>query len=115
VLLSSVYPAPDGTAMYQAGSYTTDHRSPMEQRWGGWFVTGDAGNVKHLGNLYLTNIDKPESMVPVAGRFDPDGYLSPDSDIAALMVFDHQMHMMNLLTRLGWEARYGAYEDKGSR
>ena len=29
------------------------------------------------------------------------GYLSPHSDIAALMVFDHQMHGMNLLSRIG--------------
>ena len=33
-------------------------------------------------------------------------YLSPYSDIVALMVFEHQMHMMNLLTRIGWQTRY---------
>ena len=27
------------------------------------------------------------------------------SDIAALLVLSHQVHMMNLLTRVGWEAR----------
>ena len=26
------------------------------------------------------------------------------------MVFDHQMRMMNLLTRLNWETRYGLYQ-----
>jgi hypothetical protein len=30
------------------------------------------------------------------------------SDIVALMVFQHQMHMMNLITRLGWEFRMAA-------
>jgi hypothetical protein len=38
-------------------------------------------------------------------RFDTSGYLSAQSDIAALMVFEHQMRMVNLLTRIGWEAR----------
>ncbi len=33
------------------------------------------------------------------------GYLSRYSDIAALMVFVHQMHMTNLLARMSWEAR----------
>jgi hypothetical protein len=33
------------------------------------------------------------------------GYLSPLSDIVALLVFDHQMRAINLLTRLNWEAR----------
>ena len=27
------------------------------------------------------------------------------------MVFEHQMHMMNLLTRIGWEARVAAYRE----
>ena len=38
-------------------------------------------------------------------RFDVTGYLSSYSDISALMVFDHQMQMSTLLTRLSWEAR----------
>ena len=41
----------------------------------------------------------------VEGLFDPDGYRSTFSDIAALLVFSHQTHMTNLLTRAGWEAR----------
>src|SRR5208282_6619527 len=40
-------------------------------------------------------------------------YLTPYSDVVALLVFDHQMHMMNLLTRVGWEARYGKAEQPG--
>jgi hypothetical protein len=40
------------------------------------------------------------------GKFDTDAYLSPYSDIVALMVFEHQMRMMNLFTRLGWQTRY---------
>jgi hypothetical protein len=38
------------------------------------------------------------------------GYLSAESDIAALMVFDHQMHAINLLTRLNWETRVAAHD-----
>jgi hypothetical protein len=40
--------------------------------------------------------------------FDGRGYLSTRSDIAALMVFQHQAHMINLITRAGWEARLHA-------
>jgi hypothetical protein len=42
----------------------------------------------------------------VVGR----GYPSHESDIAALMVFDHQMRAINLLTRLNWEARVASYD-----
>jgi hypothetical protein len=38
-------------------------------------------------------------------RVDASAYPVASSDITALMVFDHQGHAMNLLTRLGWEAR----------
>src|SRR5271169_4275043 len=30
--------------------------------------------------------------------------------MVALMVFDHQMHMTNLLTRVGWETRFALHE-----
>jgi hypothetical protein len=37
--------------------------------------------------------------------FDPDGYRALSSDIAAHLVFTHQVRMTNLLTRASWEAR----------
>lgn len=118
-LLRSVYPAPDGTALYQAGSFVIDHRNPMEQRFGGWYVTGAAGPSRHLGNALFTDPDRAE--VPAHGeileslkpKFDTRFALSPYSDVVALLVFNHQMHMMNLLTRVNWETRYAQYEKTG--
>jgi hypothetical protein len=46
----------------------------------------------------------------VSGKFDTTGYLSPYSDVTALLVLNHQVHMTNLLTRLGWEARIAAHQ-----
>ena len=43
---------------------------------------------------------------------DLSAYPLPTSDIAALLVFDHQGHAMNLLTRLGWETRFAAAEGR---
>jgi len=96
MLLRSVFTAPDGKAMRRFGDFVSDHRSPLAERWGGWYVTGNLNGMKHMGN----GIEK----------LDIDGYLSPYSDIAALMVFEHQMHMTNLLTRVGWEIRYAIHE-----
>jgi hypothetical protein len=67
-----------------------------------------------MGNAVVTDASKPESLVTqqtfnlesLRGKFDTEAYLSPYSDIVALMVFEHQMHMMNLLTRIGWQTRY---------
>ena len=114
MLVRSQFTAPNGTTMPWLGNFLSDHRSPMAERWGGWYVTGKTGAIRHLGNAVVTDGSKPESPVTdqvlnlgsLAGRLDTNAYLSPYSDIVALMVFEHQMHMMNLLTRIGWQARY---------
>ena len=116
----SVFVAPDGLPLSQFGSYDPDDRTLFRQRWGGWYVTGTHGSMRHLGNAIVTNIDKREAMISDAtlnrasleGAFDPRGYLSAHSDIAALMVFQHQVHMTNLITRVGWEGRLAAYDHR---
>jgi hypothetical protein len=95
------------------GNAFVDHRTPIADRWAGWYVTGTHGSLRHLGNLVVP--DSRATALPawtpgrtlstVAAKFDTTGYLSPHSDIVALLVLEHQMRMMNLLTRAGWEAR----------
>jgi len=91
---------------------------PLENRWGGWYVTGNVGSIRHLGNVDMATFLKDPTTVnttPLTSlekQFDVTGYLTPHSDIAALMVFEHQMQMMNLLTRLGWETRAAAHEGR---
>jgi hypothetical protein len=83
-----------------------DQRSPLAERWGGWFVTGSSGAAQHRGNHVPALATHPTGVVPsVAGLFDPDGFGAMSSDIAALLTFSHQTHMINLLTRASWEAR----------
>jgi hypothetical protein len=97
-------------------AYTTDHRSPFEIRWGGWFVTGRHTASRHMGNAVATDPADLGAMITPAsvhvtsleGRFDQTGYLSPGSDIVALLVLEHQAQMLNLITRAGWESRVGA-------
>ena len=36
---------------------------------------------------------------------------SPYSDVVSLAVFEHQAHMMNLLTRIGWDSRVNAQSE----
>jgi hypothetical protein len=118
-LLRSVYPAPNGTALYPAGSFVTDHRSPLEERFGGWYLTGESGPARHLGNAFFADPDtaaaplRGEILDSLKNKFDTRFALSPYSDVVALLVFDHQMRMMNLLTRVGWETRYAQYEKTG--
>ncbi|HEY1342916.1 MAG TPA: hypothetical protein VGF59_35685, partial [Bryobacteraceae bacterium] len=50
LLVSSVHPRGGGPGDGHGSSYMTDHRSPLNERWGGWYVTGTHGEQKHLGN-----------------------------------------------------------------
>jgi hypothetical protein len=100
-----------GMRVASTGRFTVDHRVPLEKRWGGWYVTGTSGSIRHLGNAAIAKLF--ESPLPtntsnwrsLESQFDTTGYISPYSDIVALMVFEHQMHLMNLLSRIGWESR----------
>lgn len=110
--VTSVFPAASGTPD-PSGAIVTDHRTPFADRWGGWYVTGTHGDQRHRGNAVARNPAEPtvleadgtQNLTSLAGRFDPEGYLTASSDIVALMTFEHQTRMTNLLTRLGWEAR----------
>ena len=97
---------PDGDDDRNVKSVMTDQRTPIAERFGGWFVTGNIGAVTHLGNRVPALDRHPGGNLPsVAGLFDHDGFRAPSSDIAALLAFSHQTHMTNLLTRASWEAR----------
>jgi hypothetical protein len=115
-MTTSMYPLPDDPNAY-ANGFTTVHGSPLEQRWGGWWVTGNTGGARHMGNVPVMPPDKskarPNPQAPLAsveGIFDLKGYPSNSSDVVALLVLNHQTQMLNHLTRVGWEARVAAAE-----
>ena len=88
-----------------------DQSDPLERRFGGWFVTGNAGAVPHMGNNASVLDGLPTRELASVGRlFDHDGYPALTSDIVAHLVLTHQTGMTNLLTRAGFEAR-GAQGD----
>jgi|SRR5581483_10397725 len=112
MVVRSTFTASDGSPMLVYGGSLVDHRTPIESRWGGWFVTGAPATVRHLGNAAIGSQGDPKAMDPLQARIDTSAYLSPYSDAAALLVFDHQMHMVNLITRIGWDARAAVWETR---
>ncbi len=113
LLVSSVHPRTDGRDSH-GSSFMTDHRSPLNERWGGWYVTGTHGDQKHLGNnINLVDPLQPggpagpdsQNVTSLDAYFNTSRYLAPTSDMIALMVLEHQTRMTNLMTRIGWDAR----------
>lgn len=115
----SVPTAVDGRTLPWLGNETVSHATPVEERWGGWYVTGDVGVNTHLGNALLTDnrateLPPLDFTVPedLHARFPATAYLTPYSDVVAHLVFDHQLVMMNVLTRVGWEFRIALAEKR---
>jgi len=108
----STFPMSDDPHAYASG-VTVDHRTPLQERWGGWYVSGQAPSTHHLGNrrVVVPAAEYPPPRLPSPAfesldrLFDARDYPSACSDIVGLLVLSHQVHATNLITRLGWEAR----------
>jgi hypothetical protein len=99
-----------------AVGWPVDHRTPVGDRWGGWYVTGTRVPNPHLGNVPVYHVPRaqvraavPPKLLAVAGNGKTEPYLTPYSDVVALMVLNHQVTMTNLLTRMNWETRLEGY------
>ncbi|MEO8368761.1 MAG: hypothetical protein ABI806_06150 [Candidatus Solibacter sp.] len=120
LVVRSVFVERSGMPVFNAGGFVTDHRSPLSQRWGGWYVTGTHGAQRHMGNVIVEDRDHPDQLDREKGanvtdlkyRLDTGNYLAPSSDLVALMVLEHQTRMTNLLTRVGWETRLALSDQK---
>lgn len=114
LMVRSVFPDRTGMPIFSAGTgFITDHRSPLKERWGGWYVTGTTGDQVHMGNATMTGAtgepmpppDGSQNVTDLKPFIDTGAYLTPHSDIVALMTLEHQTQMDNLIIRVGWETR----------
>ena len=118
LLVRSVYPAKNGQPHFGLGTLTTDHRTPMRDRFGGWYVTGRHGELRHRGNA-IADDRLEEPIDPESGanlesldeliRTKP--YLEPGSDLVALMLLEYQSQAHNALTRASFETRRALHYD----
>lgn len=118
-LVRSVFPDDNGRPLLGSGTYVTDHRSPFEQRWGGWYVSGTHGTMRHMGNAIARDRRNPEdldreaasNLTDLSKLVNVKPYLSPHSDLVALMVMEHQSQMHNFITFANYEARSSLHYD----
>jgi hypothetical protein len=112
-LLMSSYVNIRGDQLTHEDNILTTDETPMESRWGGWYVTGQTGKQKHVGNILVTDVQelvkldsvRRENIDTLDGLFDTKPYLTDKSDVVALLVLQHQVTVQNLLTRANFEVR----------
>jgi hypothetical protein len=104
---------PTGELDGQSEVRNMDQCTPMADRWGGWFVTGQHGAQTHRGNLigaeaFARAVREPNylgNLTDLTGLFDTNRHLRATSDITALMVLEHQVKMHNYITRLSFDTQ----------
>lgn len=101
VLVRSVFPDENGNALLSFGSGLVMHDTPIAERWGGYYVTGDIA-LPHLGNRTYVEARSAEAAVSdgknLAEKIDVAKYPCATSDVVALLVLEHQCQAHNLLT-----------------
>lgn len=105
-IVRSVFPDRSGQPVFRMGTHITEPSSPMSERFGGWYVTGQLGNTAHMGNAWVVDPDVEEKLdttdasnvMKLSQFFPTTDYLTPHSDALALLVLQHQVHVHNVLT-----------------
>ena len=117
-LLSSVLANEKGEIVTHEVSIITDTSTPLNRRWGGFYVSGSHGSQEIMGNFVIDDLAKLRNLdLSVNGNktdlsefLDTSPYISSGSDIVALLVLEHQVEVQNKLSRLNFESRTRLHE-----
>jgi hypothetical protein len=114
LVVASVIPDAEGIPAYTSTFISTiDHRTALAQRWGGWYVTGTHGSVRHMGNAVALDPFKPldlqqedtQNLTSLENKIDVSKYLTGTSDIVALMTLEHQVGVANRINAITYQYR----------
>ncbi|MEL6106505.1 MAG: hypothetical protein AAFU85_10725 [Planctomycetota bacterium] len=115
-LMRSVFTEASGQPRLSNGTFVTDATSDFRDRWGGWYVSGDHGGMRHMGNTICEGSVRTFDREIGANRLDltddvqVDDYPSPHSDLVALMVLAHQTQMHNAIAAANFETRSAMHQ-----
>ncbi len=114
LMVLSGMPDKDGDFLPRSDFNLVDDATPFEKRWGGWYVTGYTGAKDHLGNAFGTGEGKAVDMPPNQTRpaelsefFDTSHYPAATSDMANLLIMEHQLAIHNVITKASQNMRLG--------
>lgn len=117
-LIRSVFANAGGMPEFGSGTFTTNHTSPFKERWGGWYVTGTHGDMRHMGNAIFNKRDDDldrdthANLNSLDELVSTDPYPSPHSDLVALMVMEHQTQMHNAIAWANYETRRAIHQSE---
>lgn len=108
-------------------SGATVDATPVRNRFGGWYVTGTIAQGAHSGNVFspkpFTEVSDRNGVtreldmtaesqrVSLTGKVDTRPYLTPHSDVVALMVLVHETGVHNWMAKVNESAVQALRED----
>jgi hypothetical protein len=115
LVLRSVLPGPSGGSIRAFRGSRTGHGVPFQERFGGWFVTGQGSLTNHWGNQigqYSPNGPSRRFVEP-GTTFDFARYAAPTSDVLPHLLHEHQVGFLNRIIHAGYRARACLHEGMG--
>jgi hypothetical protein len=120
LVLRSVFADAGGDPIPSAGEVTVSVRTPLAERWGGWYVTGEVV-VAHRGNGtaerdaaggWRVGSRAAADLQAFAAEFRVADYPASTSDVGALLALEQQATVHNLLVRAMLQTRFLLENDR---
>ena len=111
-IIRSVYTDREGQPVLSEGSFRIDQSSPINHRWGGWYVTGTHGKQTHSGisahrsvlGRAIWKTRRALNVTELKGKIDI-GMAFRRTATWSLMVMEHQAEMYNRITTANYQTR----------
>ena len=113
-LFQSAYTRKNDDVFTDVVANETTDKTALEARWGGWYVSGQQGDLVHLGNILRDPAGQPAkldkvargNLVGLSKLLDTTPYPTDKSDIVALLVMEHQVYIHDLISRANYKTRW---------
>jgi len=114
-VVKSVIPGPSGGSLDSFRPEDAGHHLPLENRFGGWYVTGAGPFTNHWGNA-IGRMQAGEVLrlpAPPGDRFDFGRYPASTSDLLPHLLHEHQAGFVNRAVEATYRTRETLHEGNG--
>ncbi|MBM3869384.1 MAG: hypothetical protein FJ392_00275 [Verrucomicrobia bacterium] len=115
LVVKSVIPGVRGGSLESFRQEQSGHGIPLNQRFGGWYLTGTGGLTNHLANFFgtLTPQGIQRQYVQPGVAFTFDRYLAAHSDLLPQLIHEHQIGFVNRAIEATYRTRTALADGKG--
>ncbi|MEQ2007401.1 MAG: hypothetical protein ABMA26_11440 [Limisphaerales bacterium] len=115
LVVKSVIPGVRGGSLESFRQEQSGHGIPLNQRFGGWYLTGTGTFTNHLANFY--GLSSPQGIarqqLQPGASFSYDRYFVPSSDLLPQLLHEHQIGFVNRAVEATYRTRTALAEGGG--